>query len=208
LFFSLLGEGLMFHHSKFLEQVARDLFLKLAQNQPSGAYQLAGCAKDGSEGPPPKTPPPPPPGIEDFREAIEQVVRDIFRGELLVRVSPGAGILGIQRMPMQFVSAGTCLSVKPTNRIFMITYERRGHLEESEIPDLILEHALFLRRLSDANCLEASARYASGEKGMHIILADSKAEVEKIAESDPLFVKGYYQGFDVQELLISVVGDC
>ena len=198
----------MFHHSKPLEQVARDLFLKLAQNQPSGVYQLAGCAKDGSEGPPPKTPPPPPPGIEDFREVIEQVVRDIFRGELLVRMNPGAGILGIQRTPMQFVSAGTCLSTKPTNRVFMITYEGRGRVEEGELPDLILEHALFLRRLSDTNCLEASARYASGERGMHIILADSKAEAERIAESDPFFAKGYYQGFDVQELLTSLVGDC
>lgn len=187
---------------------AQMLFLQLLIEQPCGDYTFAGCAKDGSEGPPPKTPPPPPPGIDDFRAIIERIIRDILQGQTFVRMKPGAGILGMQRSPVEFVRADTHIDAAPPKRVFLVTYTDRGDIDEETLPSLMHEHAQHLRSLSDEGYLEATAAYASGQSGIKIILADTKAEAERIATSDPLLSKGYYKRFDFDELLPFSFGDC
>jgi len=66
------------------------LFDTMIHDQPVASYQLAGCAKDGAEGPPPKTPPPPPAKVTDIRTLVESVVREMTVGQMTVRVKPGA----------------------------------------------------------------------------------------------------------------------
>jgi uncharacterized protein YciI len=90
----------------------------------------------------------------------------------------------------------------------MVTYKDRGTIAEKELPDLILEHAMHLRKISDAGHLEAAAAFASGTHGMQILLTETKQQAEKIAESDPLLTKGYYRAFDLNELVPSLIGDC
>ena len=185
------------------------LFQRLVREQPEGIYSLAGCAKDGSEGPPPKTPPPPPPGSGDFRDLVERVMGEVLRGKLLVQVRPGAGILGHQRSPLEFMRAESALQAQQQQRIFMVTFRDRSMTEDDQsMPELILAHVMHLRRLSDEGRLEASASYASGQQGMQIILAESKAEVEQFVKADPLVERGYYRGFDIEEVLQSPFGDC
>src|SRR4051812_9543758 len=84
----------------------KSLFDQVIRNQPVARYELAGCAKDGSESPPPKTPPPPPSKVTDIRTLVQQVVRDMTVGQMTVRVKPGSGYLGIERSPLEFVPAG------------------------------------------------------------------------------------------------------
>lgn len=192
---------------------AESLFRRLLVEQPEGEYQLAGCAKDGSgEGPPPKTPPPPPPppgGGIDFREIIDQTVREATQGAMMIRVKPGAGFFGLARSPLEFVApmAKSGGRERP-KRAFMITYRDRGDVKEEGLPDLILEHAMHLRGLSDRGLLDSAAGYASGNASMLIVLTESKAEAERLAAEDPLLRAGYYRGFDMEELIKSVIGDC
>lgn len=171
---------------------------------------MAGCAKDGSEGPPPKTPPPPPPHVEgDFREIIEQVVREVTGGSLMVRVRPGAGFFGLNRSPVEMVPVGAAPTRRGAGkRAFMVTYQDRGAVDDQRVPDLVLEHAQHLRRLSDEGTVDSAAVYASGAKGMVILLTETKAEAERLAAIDPLLVGGYYGGFELEELVPSFVGDC
>ena len=193
---------------------ARELFVQLVHEQPSGSFLLAGCAKDSGEGPPPKTPPPPPPPPQagdpgDFRVLVERVIRELTQDLMLVRVKAGAGFLGVQRAPIELVRpGGQAMTMGAPKRAFMVTYKDRGTIDEKKLPDLILEHAMHLRKISDEGHLEAAAVYASGTHGMQILLTETKAEAERIAKSDPLLKKGYYGGFELQELIRSLIGDC
>lgn len=188
--------------------IARTLLCELLHQQPSGDYLLAGCAKDGSEGPPPKTPPPPPPGGE-FRDLIEGVFRELTQGQMVMRVKSGAGFLGLERSPIEFVQPATLRAdPAPPKRPFMVTFQDRCPVDEEALPDLILEHAKHLRRISDDGQLEAAAVFASGTHGMQILLTETKTEAERLASADPLVVQGYYAGFDIQELVPSFIGDC
>lgn len=192
----------------------RSVFRRLLREQPTGRYELAGCSKDGSgEGPPPKTPPPPPPpsalGGDDFRLVIERAVQDVTQGQMLLRVKPGAGFFGISRSPIEFVQPGLAAAQDVSQkRAFMVTYSERGEIDEERLPELLLEHALHLRRISDEGVLEAVASYAAGTHGVQIVLTDTKEEAERLAEKDPLLVEGYYRAFDIVELVKSVIGDC
>ncbi len=187
----------------------RSLFDKMVHDQPVASYELAGCAKDGAEGPPPKTPPPPPAKVTDIRTLVEQVVREMTVGQMTVRVKPGAGYLGIERSPVEFVPTGAPrLNGDRGKRAFMITYQDRGEVDEEALPDRILDHAMHLRRLSDNGSLEAAAVYASGGGAIQILLTESRKDAERIAGEDPLLNAGYYRGFDIVELLPSWVGDC
>ena len=191
---------------------ARELFVRLVHEQPAGSFLLAGCAKDGSgEGPPPKTPPPPPPSSDpgDFRVLVERVIQELTQGLMFARVKPGAGFLGVQRAPIELVRPGRhAMSAERPKRAFLVTYRDRGTVNEKELPDLILEHAMHLRKTSDAGHLEAAASYASGTHGIQILLTETKQQAEEIAQADPLLKKGYYRGFDLQELVRALIGDC
>ena len=194
-----------------LDVPAHRLFGTLVRQQPTASYSFAGCAKDGSEGPPPKTPPPPPPSSDpvDIRELVEQIVRELTAGQMVVRVKPGAGFLGIERAPLEFVAPGAArISADRERRAFMVRYVDRGEVDENELPDVILEHALRLRGLSDAGSLESAGVYASGTGALQILLVSSRAEAERIASEDPLLSAGYFRGFEIDELLPSWIGDC
>jgi hypothetical protein len=187
------------------------LFAALTRQQPRARYSFAGCAKDGSEGPPPKTPPPPPPSDPvDIRDLVEQVVRQVTAGQMVVRVKPGAGFLGIERAPLEFVAPGTArISADRERRAFMVRYvDRGGDVDEDALPDVILDHAMRLRALSDDGALESAATYASGTGALQILLVPTRAEAERIAGDDPLLRAGYYRGFEIDELLPSWIGDC
>lgn len=192
---------------------AHPVFAALVRQQPRARYSFAGCAKDGSEGPPPKTPPPPPPPPSsdpiDIRDLVEQVVRELTAGQMVVRVKPGAGFLGIERAPLEFVAPGTArVSADRERRAFMVRFVDRGDVDENALPDVILEHALRLRSLSDGGSLESAATYASGKGALQILLVSTRAEAEKIASEDPLLRAGYFRGFEIDELLPSWIGDC
>ncbi|MBF6302686.1 hypothetical protein IU459_34905 [Nocardia amamiensis] len=192
-----------------LNASSKNLFDKLIHEQPVGRYALAGCAKDGSEGPPPKTPPPPPSKVTDLRTLVQQAVREMMMGQMTVRVKPGSGYLGIERSPLEFVPVGAPRgNPNGGKRAFMVTYQDRGEVDEDSLPDRILDHAMHLRRLNDNGNLEAAAVTASGENGIQILLAETREEAERFASEDPLLGAGYFRGFDIVELLPSWIGDC
>lgn len=188
---------------------AKSLFAEMIREQPTANYELAGCAKDGAEGPPPKTPPPPPSKVTDIRTLVTQIIHEVTAGQMTVRVKPGAGYLGIERSPLEFVPAGAPrINGDRGKRAFLITYRDRGEVDDDALPDRILDHALHLRRLSDNGFLESAAVYASGGAAIQILLTETRDEAERIAADDPLVTAGYYRGFDIDELLPSWVGDC
>lgn len=93
-------------------------------------------------------------------------------------------------------------------RIFMVTLKQRSERFESGAKDVVREHVSYLATQRDAGNLRGAGAFRSGKGGVQFLSAQSRAEVERIIEGDPLLKAGYYKDYEIHEILPQILDDC
>jgi uncharacterized protein YciI len=105
----------------------------------------------------------------------------------------GVGVLGLAGEV-----EGGGFEISPEKHLFLVVLrDRRRDLT----PDLLDQHLEHLRRLTESGHLDSAGAYASGERGLQILVASSRDDAATLVASDPLIRNGFYASFDLDEIL-------
>lgn len=83
--------------------------------------------------------------------------------------------------------------------VFTLSNKRRGQ----QTNDLLVAHVNHLKRLKASGSLVICGPYSDNDGAIQIIRSSSIAEAKILFEADPFIQEGYYQNYDVRELLVA-----
>lgn len=81
--------------------------------------------------------------------------------------------------------------------ITILKEKRKGTLKH----DLLNEHVSHLRKLNKLRKLFLCGPFKNDDGALQIILAETKEKAIQIVEQDPFIREGYYQSFEIYELI-------
>ena len=145
--------------------------------------------------PPPKPPKNPKEGAKEGKESSDKVKESSDKGPDKSGdrgAAPSVSFpLGVANWP------GGSFSVSAEKHVFLVIL-KKGKLSNAD--ELEQEHLAHLSRLMVEGKLSSAGVFATGDRDLQVLIAESREQAERMVQSDPLLKAGYYQDFCCDEI--------